>query len=157
MKMKGQPNRDLNPVPPSQWRNHATNWAKEAGWPLIMLNNKQNQTTPPQSSFKSPLATSCHHKKHQRDLESANRSLLTERPCCRPVGWCHWQTKNCYHTSCDFLLLPDCLSFSITDHLIMSIKYTLQGSRPSHSETNGNAPSHLPTFYYYSDKPILGI
>ena len=31
MKMKGQPNRDLNPVPPSQWKNHATNWANEAG------------------------------------------------------------------------------------------------------------------------------
>ena len=31
MKMKGQPNRDLNPVPPSQETNHATNWANEAG------------------------------------------------------------------------------------------------------------------------------
>ena len=31
MKMKGQPNRDTNPVPPSQWRNHATDWANEAG------------------------------------------------------------------------------------------------------------------------------
>ena len=31
MKMKGQSNRDSNPVPPSQWINHATNWANEAG------------------------------------------------------------------------------------------------------------------------------
>ena len=30
--MKGQPNRDLNPVPPSQETNHATNWANEAGF-----------------------------------------------------------------------------------------------------------------------------
>ena len=29
--MKGQPNRDSNPVPPSQETNHATNWANEAG------------------------------------------------------------------------------------------------------------------------------
>ena len=31
MKMKGQPNRDSNPVPPSEWRNHATDWVNEAG------------------------------------------------------------------------------------------------------------------------------
>ena len=31
MKMKGQPNRDSNPVPPSQGSNHATNWANETG------------------------------------------------------------------------------------------------------------------------------
>ena len=31
MKMKGQPNRDSNPVPSSQGRNQATNWANEAG------------------------------------------------------------------------------------------------------------------------------
>ena len=31
MKMKGQPNRDSNPVSPSQETNHATNWANEAG------------------------------------------------------------------------------------------------------------------------------
>ena len=30
--MKGQPNRDSNPVPPSQRSNHATNWANKAGW-----------------------------------------------------------------------------------------------------------------------------
>ena len=29
--MKGQPNRDSNPVPPSQGSNHSTNWANEAG------------------------------------------------------------------------------------------------------------------------------
>ena len=31
MKMKGQPNRDSNPVPPSQGSNHATDWANIAG------------------------------------------------------------------------------------------------------------------------------
>ena len=31
MKTKGQPNWDLNQVPPSQGSNHATNWANEAG------------------------------------------------------------------------------------------------------------------------------
>ena len=31
MKMKGQPNRDSNPVPPSQWNNHATKWANKTG------------------------------------------------------------------------------------------------------------------------------
>ena len=31
MKMKGQPNQDLNPVPPSQGINHAADWANEAG------------------------------------------------------------------------------------------------------------------------------
>ena len=30
MKMKGQPNQDLNPVPPIQGSNHATNWANKA-------------------------------------------------------------------------------------------------------------------------------
>ena len=30
MKMKGQPNRDSNPVPPSQGSNHAINSANEA-------------------------------------------------------------------------------------------------------------------------------
>ena len=30
--MKGQPNRDSNPVPPSQGSNHSTNWANEAGY-----------------------------------------------------------------------------------------------------------------------------
>ena len=29
--MKGQPNRDLNPVPSSHGSNHATDWANEAG------------------------------------------------------------------------------------------------------------------------------
>ena len=29
--MKGQSNRDSNPVPTSQETNHATNWANEAG------------------------------------------------------------------------------------------------------------------------------
>ena len=29
--MKGQPNRDSNPVLPSQGSNHSTNWANEAG------------------------------------------------------------------------------------------------------------------------------
>ena len=32
MKLKGQPNWDLNPVPPSQETNHATKWANEAGY-----------------------------------------------------------------------------------------------------------------------------
>ena len=31
MMMKGQPNRDSNPVPLSQGSNHSTNWANEAG------------------------------------------------------------------------------------------------------------------------------
>ena len=31
VKMKDQPHRDLNPVPLSQWKNHATNWANKAG------------------------------------------------------------------------------------------------------------------------------
>ena len=31
MKMKGQPNRDSNPVPPSQRYNHVTDWSNEAG------------------------------------------------------------------------------------------------------------------------------
>ena len=30
--MKGQPNRDSNPVPLSQETNHATNWANKAGY-----------------------------------------------------------------------------------------------------------------------------
>ena len=34
MRMKVQPNRDSNPVPPSQWRNQATDWANEAGFML---------------------------------------------------------------------------------------------------------------------------
>ena len=31
MNMKGLPNRDSNPVPPSQWNNHAINWAYKNG------------------------------------------------------------------------------------------------------------------------------
>ena len=40
--MKGQPNRDLNPVPPSQGSNHSTNWANEAG-PNIAVWGPQSQ------------------------------------------------------------------------------------------------------------------
>ena len=40
--MKGQPNRDSNPVPLSQETNHATNWANEAGGNIAKsLSDKQ--------------------------------------------------------------------------------------------------------------------
>ena len=42
MKVKGQPNWDSNPEPPSQWRNHATNWANEAG-PLSAVKGPSTQ------------------------------------------------------------------------------------------------------------------
>ena len=41
--MEGQPNRDSNPVPPSQGNNHATNWANEAGLCVPWSNSLQWQ------------------------------------------------------------------------------------------------------------------
>ena len=43
--MKGQPNQDSNVAPPSQWRNHATNRADEAGFKNYdSMNCKGNHT-----------------------------------------------------------------------------------------------------------------
>ena len=43
MMMKGQPNRDSNPVPPSQVSNHATDCANKAGSCLIVPCKKKLQ------------------------------------------------------------------------------------------------------------------
>ena len=56
--MKGQPDRDSNPVPPSQWSKHATNHANEAGGDRLRLPHEKVRST---GSVK--IADCCFRKK----------------------------------------------------------------------------------------------